>query len=199
MGLAVVTVASGGMPVVEVAAFGLPVTEAAQGIAVTKMTGGKPGLGVTFVSATGPGPVVQTHRYWRLYITQTLTNNSFNIAEVELRSTAGGADQTGSGTASASPGTPTGGVPANCFDNNATTTFHSPGGSMPAWLIYDFGAATPKDIMQVMIQAHPSNAGYSPIDFEVQFSDDNSVWTKLWGVTGSTGWAAGEIRVFTKP
>jgi len=55
MGLAVVTVASGGMPVVDVTAIaprsGLPVTEAANGcgIAVTKVTGGKPGLPVIFV------------------------------------------------------------------------------------------------------------------------------------------------------
>jgi hypothetical protein len=54
MALAVVTVASGGLPVVEVTAYGLAVTEAAnaRGIAVTKVVG-KPGLPVTFVSATG--------------------------------------------------------------------------------------------------------------------------------------------------
>jgi hypothetical protein len=60
MALAVVTVPSGGLAVVEVAG-GLAVTEAtnARGIAVTKLTGGKPGLGATFVSATG-GAVVAT-------------------------------------------------------------------------------------------------------------------------------------------
>jgi len=55
MGLAVVTVAAGGLPVVDVTAIaprtGLPVTEAAngRGVAVTKMTGGKPGMPVVFV------------------------------------------------------------------------------------------------------------------------------------------------------
>jgi hypothetical protein len=55
MGLAVVTIAAGGLPVVEVAAYGLAVTEAAslRGIPVTKVTGGKPGLGVTFVTEAG--------------------------------------------------------------------------------------------------------------------------------------------------
>jgi hypothetical protein len=55
MGLAVVTVAAGGLPVVEVTAYGLAVTEAAnaRGIAVTKVTGGKPGLPVTFVTESG--------------------------------------------------------------------------------------------------------------------------------------------------
>ena len=54
MGLAVVSVASGGLPVVEVTTAGLAVTEAAgaRGIAVTKVVG-KPGLGVTYVSESG--------------------------------------------------------------------------------------------------------------------------------------------------
>jgi hypothetical protein len=55
MGLAVVTVAAGGIPVVDVTAttpkLGLPVTEAAggRGIAVTKVTTAKGGLPVTYV------------------------------------------------------------------------------------------------------------------------------------------------------
>lgn len=55
MGLAVVTVASGGLPVVDVTAttpkLGVPVTEAAngKGIAVTKVTLPKGGLPVTYV------------------------------------------------------------------------------------------------------------------------------------------------------
>ena len=52
MALAVVTVATGGLPVVDVTAttpkLGLPVSEAPRGIAVTKVVG-KPGLAVTFV------------------------------------------------------------------------------------------------------------------------------------------------------
>jgi hypothetical protein len=58
MGLAVVTVASGGMPVVDVGAdatmtrkSGTPVTEAAngKGIAVTKVAAGKLGMAVIYV------------------------------------------------------------------------------------------------------------------------------------------------------
>jgi len=53
MGLAVVTVASGGLPVTEVTAYGMPVTEAVnlRGIAVTKIAAR--GLPVTFVSESG--------------------------------------------------------------------------------------------------------------------------------------------------
>ena len=55
MALAVVTVASGGLPVVDVTAskplLGCAVTEATngRGILITKQTGGKPGMPVTFV------------------------------------------------------------------------------------------------------------------------------------------------------
>jgi len=55
MALAVVTVASGGMPVADVTAttpkLGMAVSEAAngRGIAVTKVAAGKPGLAVVYV------------------------------------------------------------------------------------------------------------------------------------------------------
>lgn len=55
MALAVVTVASGGLPVVDMTAtnpaLGLPVSEATngKGLPVTKVTSGKPGLPVTYV------------------------------------------------------------------------------------------------------------------------------------------------------
>lgn len=55
MATPVVTVASGGIAVVDVTVaspkYGLPVSEASngRGIAVTKVTGGKPGLAVTYV------------------------------------------------------------------------------------------------------------------------------------------------------
>jgi hypothetical protein len=54
MALPVVTVAAGGLAVVDVTSVapktGLPVTEAAnaRGIAVTKVTGGKPGMPVVY-------------------------------------------------------------------------------------------------------------------------------------------------------
>lgn len=60
MAIAVITVASGGMPVVDVTAttpkLGMPVTEAVAvggvkyGLAVTKVTAPAPGLAVTFVT-----------------------------------------------------------------------------------------------------------------------------------------------------
>jgi hypothetical protein len=54
MAMPVVTVAAGGLPVVDVTSVppmrGLPVTESTngKGLAVTKVTGGKPGLPVVY-------------------------------------------------------------------------------------------------------------------------------------------------------
>lgn len=62
MAVAVISVASGGLPVIDVTAtkpaLGMPVTEAAngRGIKVTKQTGGKPGVAVTFVVPTIGSP-----------------------------------------------------------------------------------------------------------------------------------------------
>jgi hypothetical protein len=137
-------------------------------------------------------------RYWRLLVSHTSVDNSTNIAEVQLRESAGGSDVTGSGTASGL-GTPITGTAASAFDNNASTTYHSEIGTMPTWLQYDFGSGQDKAIVEVVIQAHPSNPAYSPTDFDVQFSSNGSSWTTSWSVTGSTGWAAGETRTFTKP
>jgi hypothetical protein len=56
MGMAVVTVAAGGLPVVDVTSVapkaGLPVTEATngKGVPVTKVAAGKPGMPVMYVA-----------------------------------------------------------------------------------------------------------------------------------------------------
>jgi hypothetical protein len=112
----------------------------------------------------------------------------------------GGADQTGSGTASSPQGNLTA-TPAAAFDNDPATTWHSAIGSLPGavQLVYDFGVGVAKTILQVMIQAHPSNAAYSPLAFDVQYSSDNSAWTTSWSVTTPNTWVGGEIRTFTKP
>ena len=60
MGIAVVTIAAGGLPVIDVTAtkpaLGVPVTEAVNGIAVTKVSLAVGGLPVTFVAAGNEWP-----------------------------------------------------------------------------------------------------------------------------------------------
>jgi len=85
MALPVVTVASGGLPVVDVTAgtppIGMPVTEATnlRGLAVTKVTGGKPGLPVVYVSASG-GQVATAWNPADKTAQIVLSNNNLTVA-----------------------------------------------------------------------------------------------------------------------
>ena len=89
--------------------------------------------------------------------------------------------------------------------NEASSTFALEGEPSPANLalavmeVDQEAEHIAKTILQVMIQAHPSNAAYSPLAFDVQYSSDNSAWTTSWSVTTPNTWVGGEIRTFTKP
>jgi hypothetical protein len=93
MALAVVTVASGGLPVVEVTAYGLAVTEAAnaRGIPVTKVTGGKPGLPVTFVTESGQvvPPIVWAAFDPATVIDTALTNGNLTATHTTANANSG--------------------------------------------------------------------------------------------------------------
>jgi hypothetical protein len=79
MGLAVVSVASGGLPVVETT-FGMPVTEATngRGLPVTKVVG-KPGLPVTFVGAAA---VASAGFNPATVVNVALTNNNLTVTHI---------------------------------------------------------------------------------------------------------------------
>lgn len=154
-------------------------------------------MGVGSSRAAGGGAPAG-HRYWRISVTTLAPNsNSTNIAEMQWRVTPGGADQTSPGGGSITVSGTLAGAAGNVVDNDAGTTWHSAIGGNPALWRYDFGSN--KDITEVTITAHPSNPAYSPTDFDIQYSDDDSAWTTSWSVAGSTGWSAGETRTFTKP
>ena len=138
------------------------------------------------------------HRYWRLYITAG-NNTALEIGEVQLRSTSGGADLTGSGTASASTTYSGTYLPANAFDNSNSTAWGSASGDVSsAWLAYDFGVGVSHDIAEAVVQASTAPT-YAPKDWAVQWSDDGSAWTTKWTVTGQTAWSASQARTFTAP
>lgn len=146
---------------------------------------------------------VAGYRYWRIYINYTGQAAAI-IAEMEWRSTPGGADQTGSGTASAS-GT-NAGSPAAVVDNNNSTAWVSnvdmlsvPG--TPAIWTYDFGVGVVKDIQEITIRADANvgNGNYAPNAFHIQRSVDGSTWVTVWGVRSITNWTDAETRTFTRP
>lgn len=137
-------------------------------------------------------------RYWRILISETRTTPNFfaSIAEIEMRATAGGADQAGSGTAYASSETTS--TASQAFDNNPATWWTSDSNeSAPQWIAYDFGSAV--SVAQITIQAvnNVTAAARSPRSFEVQYSDDGADWDTAASFTNEPEWAVSEVRAFS--
>lgn len=145
-------------------------------------------------------PVYPSARYWRILITETRSSGTFwaNVAEIELRATVGGSDQTGSGTAAASSVDSASFNADKAFDNSASTFWSSDGGAaLPQWISYDFGAAT--TVLEVSIQAgnDATRATRAPRDFQIQYSSDNSTWLTAATLTDVPAWSASQSRLFT--
>jgi hypothetical protein len=148
-----------------------------------------------FPSLMLAGPVDQPgySRKWRLYIKATNPVFWATLAELQMRSTPGGANECSGGTASAS-GTGGGNGPANAFDGNTATRWQSGSGTMPQWIEYDF--ATEKKIEEVVLRASSTEETDAPTNAEVQYWD-GSAWVKHFEFFTNSDWAAGESRTFT--
>lgn len=137
------------------------------------------------------------HRYWRIRPTANsagITNGDVRIQDIEFRTSAGGADVTGSGTASANSNY-SGETAANAFDSVVRTYWRATL-STTQWIKYDFGAGQDKDIVEVAIAADAANPGNAPATFFIEWSDDNTAWTTWGSYSGITGWYAGQRRTF---
>lgn len=119
-----------------------------------------------------------THRYWRLYITGNRSGLISSIAYTEWRGTVGGANLITGGTPSADS-TYSGSYQASYgFDSDLTQLWSSSNSAFPHWLKYDFGAGSPVDINEVMIQNRSTGAlDEMPTTSVLQWSDDDSAWT----------------------
>lgn len=137
------------------------------------------------------------HRYWRLYITAPGTWNS--IGELELRDSAGGADRTGSGTASASHYYDGSYLPAYACDNNTSTAWANAGGAPPEWWQYDFGAGNAYDIVEISLRPRATKQLECPRAFAIQYSDNGTDWTTSWSYPLVDEWKDGQTRIFTNP
>lgn len=141
------------------------------------------------------------HRHWRIYITSILSGSYVSIIESQMRETSGGADQTGSGTASASSTyTGEGATPAKAFDNVLTYPGWTNNADLPCWLAYDFGSGVTKEITEVTIlNRNDSWWNQVPVAFEVQYSDNGTSWTTSWSVPNAGFTTTNQTRTFTKP
>lgn len=136
------------------------------------------------------------HRYWRINVTGNLSTAHCDIREIELRTSIGGADVTGSGTASASAEA-SGYEASKAFDDNASTLwyFSKTTYALPQWIKYDFGAGNDKDIVEFALTAASSSEMVT--DFALQYSDDNSAWTTLYEIAGEYVWGSTEQKVYS--
>lgn len=134
------------------------------------------------------------HRYWRLYCFNGLRDNHFDIKEIELRTSIGGADVT-TPTSTVSASSQSAGFEApKAFDNNTGTTWYTPATNLPAWIKVDFGAGNEKDIVEVALMAW--NLTEMVSEFELQWSDDNSSWTTLYKILNYT-WSTTAFTSFS--
>lgn len=150
-------------------------------------------------AAVGPG----AHRYWRLKITATQGGiSTTSCGELELRTSQGGSDVTGSGTAIAST-VYGGGLEADkAFDNNQATCWVCGfGAGMPQYIGYDFGAGNDVQIMEVGYKRRDDSFGISESmsTGTVDYSDDGSSWTTAWSIPAQAPFASGENRLFAHP
>lgn len=116
------------------------------------------------------------HQYWSL-LCSPRGSSGVALAEVEMRASAGGADQTGGGTAG---GSYTGSdSPAKAFDNDNATAWYYSSGANATRLSYDFGVAVTVAEVYVRVpgaaNGHPG-ATYGPALTIIEWSDDGATW-----------------------
>lgn len=130
------------------------------------------------------------HQHWRINITALNNTGQGVLAELEMRTSLGGASVCTGGTPSALNAV--GSAASNAFDGStATAWMTSLAPSLPTWLRYSFAA--PVDIVEVALKPHASYLTNTPKDFDLEWSDDGTTWTTLFSVSGLTTWTAGTV------
>ena len=124
------------------------------------------------------GSVLDAHRYWRVFILTNAGQSGYtDIAEIEMRTTSGGANLCTGGSAASSSSYNSSYLPANAFDGNPSTSWASVNGSpLNQWVSYDFGSA--KSVGYLTLAARNDTSDNSwPALVELQFSDDGASWS----------------------
>lgn len=136
-------------------------------------------------------------QYWRLLlITASVPASGLGIAaaELQLRVSAGGADQTSPGGTVANTTNTTGNDGANLFDNNASTYFGINSTNTPGWAMYDLGVGNGKAVMEMGLTAS-TDANTYPAAFMLQRADEPHSWFTNMSFSGVV-WTSGETKYF---
>ena len=142
------------------------------------------------------------HRWWKFRSPDTYVAGEYlGITEMEMRLTAGGADQT-TGKAITASATASGGyVAARAIDDNLTL-FWTTGATAPPsgghWLKVDFGAGTPVDIVEMSLMVRPDTFREDPYEIVLEYSDDDITYTEVMHTYSTPAWTAGETRFFNR-
>lgn len=135
------------------------------------------------------------HRYWRIYVTASNGTTWHQIgAELELRQSIGGADESSVGTASASGQISNDYAASKAFDNTAGTMWNAPAAT--GWLQFAF--ATNREVVEYTVAAR--NDGFltdTPKNWTFEYSDNGTSWSTAHTVTNATGWSLGEVRTYS--
>lgn len=144
-------------------------------------------------------------RFWRIRITANNGDAYTALQELELRTTAGGANVTSTSMPFGVSSYFTGGVSPSkgVFDHNYTDYSNSgvwvtdTGAPYPhiAWI--DLGAPTIIREVALFPQDYSGGPARAPKDFTIEGSPDNTAWTVVASFTGATGFVAGTGKVFT--
>lgn len=120
-------------------------------------------------------------RYWRLN-TRVYPQVHVLIAEIQMRTTVGGANVIGGGIASASSFEPVTNTPDHAIDGDPNTDWGQGlrdgqfRAEYPEWWQYDFGAGNEKDIVEVYVQGRITTNVYNPPSINIARSNDGVTW-----------------------
>lgn len=133
-----------------------------------------------------------TSTKWRINISGKMSGGAWTtLKEIEMRATAGGADQCTGGVASASANNGGANPASNAFDNSAATSWTTGTTALPQWIEYDFPGAVAVEEIYFL----PASASDTPTDFTVEYWD-GSAWQVHWTEIG-IAWPSTSFRLFS--
>ena len=142
-----------------------------------------------------------TSRYWRLFVNDIPNNGErTSFGEWELREFVTGRNALVGGEITSSSDFSGSFTPGNLLDGTPDTGWAaSPRGGVDDWVAYDLGDGNARTMVELVIQARNSTTfapQQTPIDFDLQISEDGQNWETIRIFTTPATWVASEIRTF---
>ncbi|WP_083099516.1 discoidin domain-containing protein [Pseudophaeobacter leonis] len=111
-----------------------------------------------------------SYPHWRMNVSGVTSGSSIALAELELRSSYGGAQAAIGGTATTSNAAY--GAAANAFDGHAATFWATNG--VPEWLAYEL--PSPLSVMEIQLRSRSGVTSQTPHVFTIEGSADGVAW-----------------------